>query len=103
MRRVRCLIRVRRLGRRGICVRMGRGLYRQVGRFGRTVGWGGLSGAAPIAGATADYNFSGSGTVVTDISGNGNDGTLGTGALAPTWTPQGLTFTGQNRLLCLLR
>ncbi len=57
----------------------------------------GSSGTAPIAGATADYNFlQGSGTVLTDISGNGNNGTLGTGALAPTWTPQGLTFTGQQ-------
>jgi trimeric autotransporter adhesin len=60
----------------------------------------GLSGsAAPIAGATADYNFlQGSGTVVTDNTGNGNNGTLGSGALAPAWTPQGLSFTGQNQV-----
>ncbi|HEY6375105.1 MAG TPA: SGNH/GDSL hydrolase family protein, partial [Edaphobacter sp.] len=44
-------------------------------------------------GATADYNFlQGSGSVATDGSGNGNDGTLGSGANAPTWTPLGLSF-----------
>jgi trimeric autotransporter adhesin len=66
---------------------------------GLSVG-GGLSGAgAPIAGAAVDYNFlQGSGTVVTDNSGNGNNGTLGAGALAPTWTAAGLNFTGQNQV-----
>ena len=54
---------------------------------------------APIAGAAVDYNFlQGTGTVVTDNSGNGNDGTLGAGALAPTWTATGLTFSGQNQV-----
>jgi trimeric autotransporter adhesin len=66
---------------------------------GLSVG-GGLSGAgAPIAGAAVDYNFlQGSGTVVTDNSGNGNNGTLGAGALAPTWTATGLNFTGQSQV-----
>jgi trimeric autotransporter adhesin len=65
---------------------------------GQSVGIG-SGGTAPIPGATADYNFlDGSGTVLTDISGNGNNGTLGTGALAPTWTQQGLSFTAQNQV-----
>lgn len=38
----------------------------------------------------------GSGTVLTDYSGNGNDGTLGAGAAAPTWTPQGLAFVSDD-------
>jgi lysophospholipase L1-like esterase len=68
------------------------------GSSGQSVGTG-SGGAAPIAGAAVDYNFlQGSGTVVTDTSGNGNNGTLGSGALAPTWTPQGLSFTGQNQV-----
>lgn len=48
---------------------------------------------APLAGATADYNFlQGSGTVLTDSTGNGNNGTLGSGANAPMWTSTGLSF-----------
>jgi trimeric autotransporter adhesin len=56
------------------------------------------SGPAPISGAIADFDFlQGSGTVLTDISGNGNNGTLGTGSALPTWTPSGLAFTvGEN-------
>jgi lysophospholipase L1-like esterase len=66
---------------------------------GQTVGTGTASGAAPIAGATADYNFlEGSGTVVNDNSGNGNNGTLGAGTLAPSWTPTGLSFSGQAQV-----
>ncbi len=44
-------------------------------------------------GATADYNFlQGSGTVLSDNSGNSNNGTLGSGSQAPTWTTTGLSF-----------
>jgi trimeric autotransporter adhesin len=68
------------------------------GSGGLSVGAGSSTGAA-IAGATADYNFlQGSGTVLTDNSGNGNDGTLGTGSAAPTWTPTGLAFAGQEQV-----
>ncbi len=64
------------------------------GSGGQSVGSSFPSGAAPIAGATADYNFlQGTGSVLTDISGNGNNGTLGTGANAPTWLSNGLEFT----------
>ncbi|MGD0443021.1 MAG: SGNH/GDSL hydrolase family protein [Edaphobacter sp.] len=59
----------------------------------------GFLGSAPIAGATADYNFlQGSGTTLTDISGNGNNATLGSGAQAPTWTPNGLQFVNQENV-----
>jgi trimeric autotransporter adhesin len=70
------------------------------GSGGQSVG-GGLSDAtSPIPGATADYNFlDGSGTVVADITGNGNTGTLGSGSLAPTWSPTGLSFTGQQQVV----
>lgn len=38
-------------------------------------------------GPVAKWNFDeGSGTVVNDITGNGNNGTLGTGSSAPSWT-----------------
>jgi lysophospholipase L1-like esterase len=51
------------------------------------------------AGATADYNFlQGSGSVLTDSSGNGNNGTLGAGAQAPAWTANGLVFSGQEQV-----
>ncbi|WP_353064637.1 GDSL-type esterase/lipase family protein [Tunturibacter psychrotolerans] len=64
------------------------------GSGGQSIGTGLSGGAAPIAGATADYNFlQGSGTVLTDNSGNGNNGTLGTGTNAPTWLANGLGFT----------
>jgi lysophospholipase L1-like esterase len=69
------------------------------GSGGQGIGTGLSGGAAPIVGATADYNFlEGSGTVVTDNSGNGNNGTLGAGALAPTWTATGLNFSGQQQV-----
>jgi len=49
------------------------------------------------AGATADYNFlQGSGGVLSDMTTNGNDGTLGTGTLAPAWTSTGLQFSGSQ-------
>ncbi|WP_158942067.1 SGNH/GDSL hydrolase family protein [Granulicella sp. S190] len=64
-----------------------------------STGAGVSGGAAAIAGATADYNFlEGSGTIVTDHSGSGNNGTLGAGALAPNWTSGGLTFSGQEQV-----
>jgi trimeric autotransporter adhesin len=60
----------------------------------------GPSRTAPVVGATADYNFlQGSGAALTDISGNGNDGTLGTRTLAPVWTSTGLAFTGQQQVV----
>ncbi len=64
------------------------------GSGGQSVGSSLPSGAAPIAGATADYNFlQGTGTVLTDNTGNGNNGTLGTGANAPAWVNGGLSFS----------
>ena len=63
------------------------------------LGIGSSFGSAPIAGATADYNFlQGTGTVLTDNSGNNNNGTLGSGALAPAWTSNGLAFSGQEQV-----
>jgi trimeric autotransporter adhesin len=60
----------------------------------------GSSGGAAIAGAMVDYNFlQGTGTAVADNSGNSNNGTLGTGALAPSWTPTGLAFSGQQQVV----
>ncbi len=60
---------------------------------GAAVAGGVSSGPQAIAGALADYNFlQGSGTVLTDSSGNGNNGTLGTGSNAPVWTAGGLQF-----------
>ncbi|MEI9980790.1 MAG: hypothetical protein WDN23_17675 [Edaphobacter sp.] len=57
----------------------------------------GSFGPAPIAGATADYNFlQGSGITVADITGNGNNGTLGTGSAAPEWTSTGLVFSNRQ-------
>ncbi len=62
------------------------------GSSGLSVGTG-STGGAPIAGAIADYNFlQGSGTTVTDITGNGNNATLDAGTLAPSWTSTGLSF-----------
>jgi lysophospholipase L1-like esterase len=63
-------------------------------------GTGGSTGPAPIAGAIADYTFlQGSGTTLTDISGNGNNATLGTSTLAPTWTTIGLNFTQASQVI----
>lgn len=54
-----------------------------------------------IPGASAVYLFNeGSGTVLRDLSGNGNDGTLGTAANAPTWGAGGLTFDGADFVNC---
>ena len=38
----------------------------------------------------------GSGTLMHDSSGNGNNATLGTGSAAPAWTSTGLAFTGAD-------
>jgi lysophospholipase L1-like esterase len=58
---------------------------------------GGTTGGSSVgtmpSGAIADFDFmQGSGSVLTDKSGNNNNGTLGTGAAAPSWTSQGLYF-----------
>ena len=51
----------------------------------------GISLPVPLA----DYRFmDGSGSTLTDSSGNGNNGTLLGGANAPTWTSTGLNFSG---------
>jgi lysophospholipase L1-like esterase len=62
---------------------------------------GGTTGSSSVGlatGATADYDFlQGSGSVLADKSGSGNNGTLGSGAQAPSWTSQGLYFpAGSN-------
>lgn len=62
--------------------------------------WGGGSGGAPfnpaaVSGALGLYLFDdGSGTTLTDQSGNGNHGTLAAIAAAPAWSNGGLTFDG---------
>lgn len=57
------------------------------------------SGPTPIAGATADYVFlNGSGTTLTDISGNANNGTLAGGGNAPIWVNGGLSFALQQNV-----
>lgn len=54
-----------------------------------------------VPGASAIYLFNeGTGTVLTDRSGNGNHGTLGAGAAAPTWGATGLTFDGGDNVDC---
>jgi lysophospholipase L1-like esterase len=59
----------------------------------------GCSNGVLLTGATADYNFlQGSGTVLTDSTGNGNNGTLGTSTLAPTWNATGLVFAAQQHV-----
>jgi hypothetical protein len=51
--------------------------------------------------ATAFYLFDeGSGQVLYDHSGNGNHGTLGAGAAAPTWGPTGAVFAGDDKVDC---
>jgi hypothetical protein len=48
-------------------------------------------------GVIADYQFnSGTGTILVDNSGNGNNGTFGSGANAPVWVQGGVGFTGQT-------
>lgn len=48
-------------------------------------------------GVIADYQFnSGTGTILVDNSGNGNNGTFGSGANAPAWVQGGVGFTGQT-------
>jgi len=53
----------------------------------------GAGGGNLIAGATADYNFlQGSGSILQDTTGNGNNGTLDAGTAAPAWTATGMAF-----------
>ena len=61
-------------------------------------GGSGMSSAAlPVGGASADYHFlDGTGSTLTDASGNGNTATLSAGGLTPSWVPSGLAFTGQE-------
>jgi len=69
---------------------------REDGTWDVPAGSGAATAALP-AGATADYDFlEGSGSVLLDKSGNGNNGTLAAGALSPTWTRAGLAFSGQD-------
>ena len=50
-----------------------------------------------VPGASAIYLCNeGTGTTLTDRSGNGNHGTFGAGAAAPTWTQYGLSFDGSQ-------
>lgn len=52
-----------------------------------------------VSGLLAEYRFAdGSGTTLTDHSGNGNHGTLGAAGAAPTWAATGLTFDGGDRV-----
>lgn len=54
-----------------------------------------------VPGASAIYLFNeGSGTTLHDYSGNGNHGTLGAGAAAPTWTQYGISFDGGDFATC---
>lgn len=54
-----------------------------------------------VPGASAIYLCNqGTGTTLTDFSGNGNHGTLGAGAAAPTWTQYGLSFDGGDSVFC---
>jgi hypothetical protein len=59
-------------------------------------GWqcGGSSASSnPVPGAIAEYLIlDGAGTVVSDVSGSGNDSAFATGTNAPTWTTYGLSL-----------
>ena len=79
-------------------------------RFLREDGtWQAPAGGGAIAGSAlslpssstlmAEYPLTeGSGTVAHDASGNGNDATLGAGAIAPAWTSTGLAFSGSDNV-----
>ncbi|MBS1800022.1 MAG: SGNH/GDSL hydrolase family protein [Acidobacteria bacterium] len=72
---------------------------REDGTWATPVGGGTTGSSVSVPqGATADYDFmQGSGSVLTDKSGNGNNGALGTGAAAPNWVSTGLHFpAGSN-------
>ncbi|MDQ2834060.1 MAG: SGNH/GDSL hydrolase family protein [Acidobacteriota bacterium] len=70
------------------------------GSTGLSAGTGLSANTPPVTGALADYNFlQGTGSTLTDNTGNGNTGTLGTASLAPSWTPTGLAFTGQQQVV----
>jgi lysophospholipase L1-like esterase len=56
-----------------------------------------VPGSTLTPGATADYSFTqATGTVVSDATGNGNNGTLLSGTHAPVWVQNGLSFTSTN-------
>lgn len=70
--------------------------------FTAQVAWKAADGtwipAPPWAGILAEYDFI-KGTVsktLYDKSGNGNNGTLGTSTAAPSWTTEGMTFSGKQ-------
>jgi lysophospholipase L1-like esterase len=74
---------------------------REDGTWTLPAGGSGSSTSTPTAvvpaGALADYNFlQGAGVALTDNSGSGNSGTLGSGVFAPTWKLTGLAFTQQQ-------
>ena len=54
-----------------------------------------------VSGASAIYLFNeGSGTTLTDYSGNGNHGTFAADAAAPTWTQYGISLDGGDYADC---
>lgn len=54
-----------------------------------------------VPGASAIYLCNeGTGTTLTDYSGNGKDGTLGAAGAAPTWGTDGLSFDGGDSVQC---
>lgn len=58
-------------------------------------GQGNVSFGTSLPTPLADYSFlDGVGSMLSDGSGNGNNGTLMSGANAPTWTSSGLSFNG---------
>lgn len=63
------------------------------------VDFGAGSLAPVLSGLLARYEFDqGSGTELTDTSGNENHGTLGAAGAAPTWSANGLVFDGGDRV-----
>ena len=63
---------------------------------GTTSGSGG-TGSTLTPNALADFSFlEGTGTTVTDATGNGNNGTLLSSTHAPIWVQNGLSFTAAN-------
>lgn len=53
--------------------------------------------ANPVSGATAEYPLSeGTGTVVNDITGNGNTANFAASTAAPSWTTYGVAFNSLN-------
>ncbi len=70
--------------------------YAQIGVYPPSSGSGTVDTPFPAT-AIADYKFlDGSGVTLADSSGNHNNGTLGSGAQAPSWSNVGLDFTGNG-------